>query len=385
MKALNSYLYRMGKFSGQLATLFSLLIIVLTFPLHAETCACRSVEVEDVQKIMQLTGADSPNRTDVFDVWGTDLGIIAESPTGKIYIVFGDTFGVGRPKRGPGGSNWRSNVMAFTFDRNPADGITLDGWITDGHGRAKELIAGKKDPNEARGEVTKIPTALTILNDRIYMAFMSVQHWGDPGQWDVNYSTWAYSDDGGYTWRVVEPPFWGPKSGFVQLAVSTQRGRGNEDGYVLILGTPAGRFGGGRLARVAPDKITDSSGYEYFAGVAEDGTPRWSSDEKDALVIIPPPMGEASLLWNEWLSCWICTYLNEHKYALEVRAAPYPWGPWSSPSIIVSGFEYPGLYGAFMTPAWTENNGEYVYFLMSQWWQYNVFLMRMTLRCNPLN
>ncbi|MEM3658490.1 MAG: DUF4185 domain-containing protein [Candidatus Hadarchaeum sp.] len=339
------------------------------------------VEVKNVEMVMQLTGANSLNRTDFVDVWGTDLGVVAESPDGKIYIVFGDTFGSGRPKRGPGGSNWRSNVMAFTMDHYPADGVILDGWIVDEYGRAKELIAGKKNPNDARGEVTKIPTGLTVLDSRLYMAFMSVQHWGAPGYWDVNYSTWAYSDDGGYTWQIVEPPFWGPKSGFVQLAVSIQRGRGNEDGYVLILGTPAGRFGGGRLARVPPDKILDLSAYQYFTGAAGDGTPRWSNSEKDAVIIIPPPVGEASLLWNEWLGCWICAYLDEHRAALMIRAAPYPWGPWSAPNTIVTGLEYPGLYGAFMTPAWTENEGEIVYFLMSQWWEYNVFLMRMALRC----
>lgn len=367
------------KLSYQRTMLFTSLVIALTSPLYAETCTCYSVGVQDVQKIMQLTGANSPNRTDLVDVWGTDLGIVTESPSGKIYIAFGDTFGIGRPKHGPGGSNWRSNVMTFTSDRSPTDGVTLEGWITDEYGHAKELIPGKKDPNEVRGEVTKIPTALTILNNRIYMAFMSVQHWGESGRWDVNYSTWAYSDDDGYTWQILGPPLWGPESGFAQLAVSTQRGRGNEDEYVLILGTPAGRFGGGRLARVAPDKITDSSAYEYFAGVAEDGTPMWSNDEKDALVIISPPMGETSLLWNEWLGCWICTYLNEHKYALEVRAAPYPWGPWSAATTIVTGFEYPTLYGAFMTPAWTEDRGEIVYFLMSQYREYNVFLMKMKL------
>jgi len=351
-----------------------------SFSTAPQNCPSCSIEVYNVQKVMQLTGAASPNRTDRFDVWGTDLGIIAESDK-KIYIVFGDTFGAGRPKRGPGGSNWRSNVMAFTTDKDPSDGIILDGWILDERGYAKELIAGRKDPNEARGEVTKIPTALVVIGNRIYMAFMSVQHWGDPGQWDVNYSTWAYSEDDGYSWYILDPPLWSGASGFIQLAVSTQRGRGNEEGYVLILGTPAGRFGGARLARVNAERILDPQAYEYFAGVAETGAPLWSPQEEDAIVVISPPVGELSLLWDPFLGCWICTYLNEKKYALEIRAAPYPWGPWGEPTVIATGFEYPGLYGAFMTPAWTENEGEIIYFLMSQWGEYNVFLMRMSLKC----
>src|SRR5690606_38021103 len=116
-------------------------------------------------KIGPLTGGSSINRTGEVGVIGTDLGIMAEMD-GAIYIVFGDTFGHGR-------GDWRSNVMAYTRDKDPEDGVLLDGWIVDGAGRARELVPGLKEPNDAGGEVTKIPTALTAVGHRLYMAFMS--------------------------------------------------------------------------------------------------------------------------------------------------------------------------------------------------------------------
>ena len=43
---------------------------------------------------------------------------------------------------------------------------------------------------------------------------------------------------------------------------------------------------------------------------------------------------------------------------------------------VVSKNDYPALYGAYTHSQYTENNGETVYFLMSQFGHYNVFLMR---------
>lgn len=220
-----------------------------------------------VRMVGPLTGSSSPNHTDEVDVVGTDLGIMAELG-GRIFIAFGDTFSWNR-------SYWRSNVMAYTSDDNPADGVRLDGWITDRLSRAKELIPGRKEPNDAGGEVTKIPTALTTVGDWLYLAFMSVRRWGTPGHWEANYATWAYSDNLGQSWTVIDPPFWPEETGFIQLAVSQESGRGNEEGFLLILGTPAGRFGGARLVRVRPEKILDRAAYEYYVGADGKGSPGW--------------------------------------------------------------------------------------------------------------
>lgn len=58
---------------------------------------------------------------------------------------------------------------------------------------------------------------------------------------------------------------------------------------------------------------------------------------------------------------------------------PAPWGPWSNP-ILVNPFDLPGLpYGSYMNPLYVENNGETLYFILSLWDPYDVFLMKVKL------
>ncbi|OFW63423.1 MAG: hypothetical protein A2Z35_05450 [Actinobacteria bacterium RBG_19FT_COMBO_36_27] len=83
--------------------------------------------VKNLEEVMQLTGDESVNSTDKYFVSGTDLGSIFEH-NDIMYFLFGDTFGP-RNKNGVGGENWRSNVMAYTTDLKPDDGITFNGMI----------------------------------------------------------------------------------------------------------------------------------------------------------------------------------------------------------------------------------------------------------------
>src|SRR5690348_12536880 len=79
--------------------------------------------VRGVTRIAQLTGPDSLNRTDRFEVAGQDLGSMFEM-NGKTWFVFGDTFGrreVGLT--GGGGEEWRSNTLAYSTDTVLDDGI----------------------------------------------------------------------------------------------------------------------------------------------------------------------------------------------------------------------------------------------------------------------
>jgi hypothetical protein len=259
--------------------------------------------------------------------------------------------------------------MASTDDSVASDGITFDGWITDSSGQAKALIEGNHDPNDGSGEVTKIPTAGWSVEDRQFMWFMSVKRWGTPGQWEVNYSEIAYSDDNGNSWFLSGTQRLG-NSNFIQLAVA------EKSGYLLFWGIPAGRFGGVKLARVLPSDVLDNSTYQYYTGT------RWSTNEADGVLIVDPPVGELSVLWNPYLQRWIMMYLNESTAVIEVREAHEPTGPWSEPWEVASSSDYPALYGAFMHNRFIENDGEIVYFLMSQFGPYNVFLMQVVFERN---
>jgi len=183
-----------------------------------------SQEIVSVAQTGQLTGQPSINNTGAVNVYGTDLGSIFLHSDGRIYFLFGDTFGP--PGHPESSGDWRSNTMAYSSDTIAADGILFDGWIVD------------------------------------------------------------------------------------------------------------------------------------------------------------PPVGELSVIWNPYLQRWLMMYLNENTACIEARFAEHPFGPWSAPLSVVCGDMYPALYGAFMHPRFTENNGQTVYFLMSQYGPYNVFLMKAMFKKN---
>lgn len=341
------------------ARLFLLVILVLlcTLPFASAQDGTSLTAIEDVEFAAWVTGPDSVNQTDAnYDVDGTDLGsMFALDDT--LYIAFGDTFGCCRPENGgAGGDNWRSNVLAYSTDTNLADGITFDGMITGKDGKVRQVLRKQKE------DVTVIPTNGIAVADRLYLHYMAVKEWGANGEWTLNRSGWAYSDDNGESWAQPRESVWQGDTNFGQAALL------ENEGYVYVFGIHGGRFGGVALARVPSDDVLDMTAYTYWDGR------EWVSDLTQAAEIVPAPVGELSVAWNNYLGRWIMTYLNEYKRAIVIREAPELTGLWSDELTLVSGDDYPSLYGAFLHP-WG-SDGETIYFNMSQWGPYNVRLMR---------
>lgn len=313
--------------------------------------------IEDVEFVAWVTGPESANQTDEnYNVYGTDLGSMFDL-NGTLYIAFGDTFGCCPPKNGgAGGDDWRNNVLAYTSDRDVSDGISFDGMITDENGEARQVVKKRKE------DVTAIPTYGIGIGDRLYLHYMAVKEWGPPGEWTLNRSGWAYSDDGGETWERPAEATWEGDTNFGQAALV------EHEGYVYVFGIHGGRFGGVALARVPSDQVLDMAAYTYWDGSD------WASDIEAAVEIVPAPVGELSVAWNEYLGRWIMTYLQEFDRAIVLREAPALTGPWSDRHELVSGDDYPSLYGAYLHPWFSD--GETIYFNMSQWGPYNVMLMR---------
>ncbi|MFO7320741.1 MAG: DUF4185 domain-containing protein [Chloroflexota bacterium] len=313
--------------------------------------------IEDLEFVEWVTGPESPNQTDVrYDIDGTDLGsMFVQGDT--LYIAFGDTFGCCRPSGGgAGGANWRNNALAYSSDRDPEDGITIDGMITEPDGTARAVL------HRMRDDVTVIPTYGIAIGERLYLHYMAVREWGPPGRWTLNRSGWAYSDNGGRTWTQPRDAIWEGDTNFGQAALV------EHEGMVYVFGIHGGRFGGVALARVPGDSLLDMSAYRYWDGEG------WSEDINDAVEIVPPPVGELSVAWNEYLGRWIMTYLHELRAEIVIREAPELTGPWSDLTTLVRGVDYPSLYGAYLHP-WA-SDGQVIYFNMSQWGPYNVRLMR---------
>lgn len=328
--------------------------------------------VSGLDEIAQLTGPGAINDTEKVAVAGTDLGSMTTIGD-TTYFFFGDTFGERDPDSiGGQGGIWRSNVAAYTTDDDPTDGITFDGWApVDDVGWAQAMIEGEHDANDGTGEVTKIPTQGFAVGETLYVQYMSVSFWGEPGAWDANHAGLAKSTDGGATWQQLDGPRWEGGSNFVQVATAQVNEGGTE--YVYLWGIPSGRFGGVKLMRVpaAEESVEDAAAYTYFAGTDGDGRPVWSVDEADAETIVDPTVGELSVMHSDYLDRWVMTYSDAG--SAYIREGITPWGPWGDPIELASAAEYPGLYSPYMNPRYVSDNGRRVYFTMSLWDPYNVF------------
>lgn len=310
--------------------------------------------VPGVDRVAQLTGPGSINDTAArWDVYGADLGHMFWYG-GALYMVFGDTFGAD-------GSAWRSNTMARIPAPDPATGLRFGSMITGPTGAAAQLLPSQKVDGV---EKTVIPTYGTAVGDRMYLHYMSVNHWGVPGQWEVNYSGLAYSDDGGGTWVKDDGARWAGSSNFAQVAML------ESGGDVYLFGIPAGRSGAVQLARVAEPDLLDPAGYSYWDGTA------WTSDQAAAQAVVPAPAGELSVQWNSYLRRWLMLYLDVGRSAIVMRTASRLTGPWSAEQVVTTGAAYPELYAPYIVPMDTGRN---VYFTMSQFGPYEVYLMRLRL------
>jgi hypothetical protein len=318
-----------------------------------------SVDRLDTYMITPVTGPTSRNRTDLrWYVYGTDLGHMFEHE-GRLYMAFGDSFGPpGHPPTF--GDDWRSNLLAWSRDRDPRDGISFEGMITDRPGHAKELIRDEDVPLEEQPSTT-IPTNGISLGKRMVLHYMAVRAFTGPGFWSLTGSGLAYSDDDGNTWTLPEDATWPEGSNFGQVAFVEQ------GAHAYLFGIPGGRFGAAKLARVERDRLLDLERYEFW-----DGT-RWAATEDDAAVVVPAPVGELSVQWNSHYRKWLMTYLNDDDQvnAVVIRTADCLTGPWSEEEVIVTAEEAPQLYAPYIPPRW--NNGPDVYFTLTQFGPYDVF------------
>ncbi|HEX4100549.1 MAG: DUF4185 domain-containing protein [Pseudonocardiaceae bacterium] len=329
-------------------------------------------------RVATLTGAASINETEArYAIKGTDLGIMWTDERGQILAAFGDTFGAGWAGPGAGFGDpavidWRSNTLARSSDRNPADGMSFNDFVTDRPGHAKELVPSLKRDGV---EMSTIPTGGVNVGGRNYLAYMSVRHFGQPGQWDTNFSGVAYSDDGGQTWqdalgaRRLNSP--GVDEKFQMIAYARR------DGFVYAFGTPNGRFGDAYVARVPEQRLLDLSAYEYWTG--QTWLPGTSAV---AAAIVPGPVGELSVRYDEVFKSWEMMTMDEPRAAIVVRFAPQPTGPWGAPIPVATASQYPHLYGGFFNP---DSNGSNIYFTMTQYDRYNVSLMHATLPAPAVN
>lgn len=333
-----------------------------TQPIMFDTAIC----------IARITGAPapqeqfkSPNTTHIaYNVGGSDLGIIWEIDKRSYGIFFGDTYG--RHHFEPPvvkESDWRCNVLAFSKDQDLDDGLTIDDMTMDSIGNAKEIVPGGKDKS-GMGDWTSIPTGAIQANGAAYVHYMNVRHW-NTSNWGTNYSALYRSKDKGMTWKPVAGVRFDEDSNFGQV------GYFKKDGYVYMIGTESGRQSAPRLARFKEQDIEDQQAYEFWNG----GEHKWiKGQEHKATNLFNDATGELSFIYHKKSHNWILLYFNEKRYEICARYTTDLTGEWSAPQRIAHGKEYPKLYGSYIHPISAEKDA--IYFLMSLWNPYNVFMMR---------
>lgn len=322
--------------------------------------AVASTSASPAVVVGKMTGPGSVSDTPAaWGVYATDLGVMWDDGDGHVLTAFGDTFGSAWVPPGGNGDDWRSQVLLRSDDTNLSDGMSFVSAATDAPGHAKELIPSKKIDND---EMTVIPTAGVSVGSRQYLAYMSVRHWGVPGEWDTNYAAIAYSDDDGQTWVTAGGPTWDNSSGTdnFQMVAFVRDG-----GYVYMYGTPSGRSGAARLARVSEADVLVKSAYTYWTGSG------WSASESAAVDVVAAPVSELSVQKNSYAGKWLMSYMQGSDIVL--RNATGPTATWSAPQVVASSADYPGLYGGFIHP-WS--SGSELYLSLSEWDPYNVYLMK---------
>jgi hypothetical protein len=350
-------------------------IIILNFLMLYVSCQNNEkvLTYTNTTRIARVTGSPidgeefpSPNNTTTdYDVGGTDLGIIWEMDKGQYGIFLGDTYGADfvydHSKNEPKGSNWRCNVLAFSDDKDPEDGLSISSMVIDDSGKAREIIYGAKDTS-GNGDWTSIPTAAVRANGIDYVQYMNIRAWDG---WVTNHSGMYRSIDNGKTWEECQDVKWSSDSNFGQA------GYYKKDGYVYMIGTETGRHSNPRLARFKEKDIENLSEYEYWNGTEKN----WiKGDESQADNLFQDTVGELSFIYNNKFGKWIIAYFCANRYNISVRDADDITGPWSEPSELASGKDYPRLYGSYIHPLSADS--ENLYYLMSKWIPYNVFLMK---------
>jgi len=325
-----------------------------------------------LELIAPVTGEESPNRTGSrFSFLATDLGILWDDGDGGVFVAFGDTYGEGWEGPGAGArtADHRRNVLARSTGGDLSGGLSLDEVIEDVPGHAAEILPA--DPRR-RLESTVIPTAGIAVDGVQYIHYMSVKLWGVPGGWRTNYGGIARSRDGGMTWHKDRDAHW--RNSLLgrhrfQMGAFT-RDPGDPD-WIYLFGTRNGRFGPVYLARVEPARIADPHRYRFWTGAG------WHHWWRRARPVAPGPAGELSVAFHSGLGLWLMVHLEDKAGRIVLRAAREVTGPWSDGQALVSGQDYPALYGGYLHPG--ALHGDEIYFTMSQWGPYNVYLMRASL------
>ena len=358
------------------------------------------ISVVSVRKVSQITGETdrqlnmpTDNRTESrFGLRGVDLGASFEHK-GQLVFLFGDTWPVGpnTPDRPVDG-----DAIAFSRDRNPDDGLTLD-FVTAADGKYKAVDI----PGVALGGF-EVPNGGFSAGGHMY-GFYTTDHKFESRGVVMGRCVLGRSDDG-RVWKKIydfsSDKFINVSPEVVDAAkvpgLPTSKGMG----LVMWASSKEYRRSSPCLAFVPLDKVEDHSAIRYWDGAA------WKENEADSKPLFThDQVGELSVAWCAQLGKWLMLYNSGQPRGILMRTADQPTGPWTEPTVLFDpkqGYgkfmhigngtdrmndpgrekEYGGEYAPYMIPRFFKKTaqGATIYFVMSTWNPYAVVLMKAELK-----
>lgn len=321
-------------------------------------------------KVTDLTG---PGHTDRFGIGGTDLGVTALAPDGRLVSVFGDTF----ERAGVGGPGWRSPVVLFADPGSVPTGITWTGAAgADGGGYAEQILDYRHGKRLRRRRVTTmLPTDVLTLGDEMFLHVMVCEGLGN-----VHWTEVHRSADNGETWQPTGATWPGDTHHGLFQMLTWERG---DDGYVYAFSTGFRRDSGLILQRVPEGRLTDPEAWEGWG--YRDGEWAWGNPPTVALT---GRYGELCLRRTE--TGWLLVCFDAGEYRIDVRSLGSPTSNlYEVPrQTLLEGSSWDGedhargrvaqLYGGYLVPGSTVDD---LHLVVSQWntktdWPYRAMQFR---------
>ena len=277
------------------------------------------------RKVKDLSG---PGITTSFGMEGTDLGILARTPSGRLLAVFGDTFAgagvwaphVGRPHPGigqtgpttdeppgPGNPDWRSPVGLFSDTTDPSEGLR---WSDAAGPGPRDYASQLLDYVHGDGCSTVLPGDVLTIGDTMYLHVMVNEGLGTVTRTQICRST-----DDGRTWEPTGAEF-SPllEGGHRQLWTWELGG----DGFVYVLSTGFQRDKGVILMRVREEHLADPDLSRWQTWGFRQGAWGWGNP---TTIVLPGRIGEMYLRRCE--DFWTLTYFNAEHYRIDCLTFPH--------------------------------------------------------------
>lgn len=326
-------------------------------------------------KITDLTG---PGHTDAYGIGGTDLGVVAAAPDGRLLAVFGDTF-EGATVGGPG---WRSPVALFADPHDYANGLHWTGSSGNGSGYARQLVEYPKTGLLRRRSQcsTMLPTDVITIGDTMYLHVAA-----NKGLGNVLWMEILASSDNGVTWHRTGTQW--PAAQYDGL-FSMITWALADDGYVYAFSTAFQRTSGLLLHRVPADRLTDTAAWQPW-GFA-DGAWAWGNPPTVAL---PGKHGELCLRRvpdADGTLHWLLVFFNRGDYRIDALLLDSPTANLHQAprATLLTGADWghedhsagrvAQLYGGYIVPGSTLSD---LHLVVSQWntrtnWPYRCMQFR---------